>query len=388
MPILLALSASVGLAAGERNLYLIASEPSAAFSSTFPTLLYRLDGDRLTKVRTVTTQRQDTMFVRVYHDKGYAVVASKGVKVGSFLLDVIDLESVSTQASYDIDVCECSYIHSYLLSRNDSLIYVFHGYGNSIEAYQGVDLRTGEMSRDYTDLDQANQYSGANGNGSVDMGGGVSVRGVSRNGSEAVLQERETMHRLGWDLPEELELEERKVWAMQWVNTDYMRVISTHSYIPGYDRDESKERIYVFDKAVGAWSNFMFESGRFPFRSHRRWLVSEQVFGDGPEDLEFKRLDEQRFPPFLSAGQRFRFRERMPTGQFILYNSRTQELIAHDTGEPNSEVLYVDEDDRVYYRVSDELRLAQIENGELARPRVLVKSPVLWAVHWLFLGQE
>ena len=60
----------------------------------------------------------------------------------------------------------------------------------------------------------------------------------------------------------------------------------------------------------------------------------------------------------------------------------------HDTGEPNSEVLYVDEEARVYYRVSDELRRARIQDGRLEKSMVLVKVPELWAVHWLFVGHE
>ena len=39
-----------------------------------------------------------------------------------------------------------------------------------------------------------------------------------------------------------------------------------------------------------------------------------------------------------------------------------------NTGEPNSDVLYVDEDDVAWYRVSDELRQAPIQDGRLGPP--------------------
>ena len=381
---LLALMASAGLAAGEENLYLIASEPFDAPLATFPTLFYRLDGGQLTKIRTVTTQRQDTMFARVYHDKGYAVVASDGAAKGSFLLNVIDLESVSAQTSYDIDTCEgCFYIESYLLSRNDSLIYVILGRDRD-RVYRGVNLRTGAMSSDFDDRDEVHAYSGSHGNGFVDHGGGIILRNIMGVGKDAVIYEWGNARRLGWTLPDGLELRKDGSYAVQYMNNDHLRVTS----IGGHPRDSRSRLFYVYAKAGDAWSKLKLSGGLFSLRAYRHWLIAEEIYRGIPGSPELERLEVQHFPPFLSAADRLRARDIAPSGRFYLYNARTQALIIHDTGEPNSEVLYVDEDDAVYYRVSDELRRAQIEDGELARPSVLVKSPVLWAVHWLFLGKE
>ena len=123
-------------------------------------------------------------------------------------------------------------------------------------------------------------------------------------------------------------------------------------------------------------------------RAYGSWLAAEEINVYAPQRLDMESLEAQRFEPFWSAAERFQEKRAAPAGRFRLYNVRTKERIAHDTGEPNSEVLFIDENDRVYYRVSDELRLAQIDGGELARPQVLVKSPVLWAVHWLVFGTE
>ena len=163
----------------------------------------------------------------------------------------------------------------------------------------------------------------------------------------------------------------------------------------------------VFDKASRQWvtlslpgSGFPAETVRdywsgleqfgeiYPMRAYRDWLAAEEVNVYSEDNLDLEPLKTQRFPPFLSAAERFQERRVAPTGRFRLYNVRSKEIIVHDTGEPNSEVLYVDENDVVYYRVSDELRLAQIEGGKLVQSRVLVKLPEMWAVHWLFLGNE
>ena len=108
-----------------------------------------------------------------------------------------------------------------------------------------------------------------------------------------------------------------------------------------------------------------------------------------PGSLNLARLELQQFPPFLSAAVNLsQVREIAPTGRLLLCDARAKALIIHDTGEPNSEVLYVDEDDVAWYRVSDELRRAPIEDGKLGPEEVVAKAPELLAVHWLFFGRE
>ena len=385
LPFLVALTASVDLAAGEKQVYLIASEPYDEFMATFPTLLYRVDGERLTKVRTVTTQRQDTIFVAAYNELGYVVVASEGAVPGSFLLDVIDLKSVLTHKSYDIDFCaECVYISSYLRVRDGSLTYVLRGSSGAVSRYRGVDLKTGTMSSDFGLEDEGYAYSGAYGRTFVD-GPGFILDGVSAEGNEAITYDADQIYRLGWTLPDGLELKRGKTFTLQFVNNSHLRVISAGGYRP---RGLRRWGFYVFDKAAAVWSKLELSGGKFSLRAFHHWLVTEEIYYGIPPEIEFERMQGQRYRPFLSAASRMRHRKMTPTGQLRLYNARTKELIVHDTGEPNSEVLFIDENDRAYYRVSDELRLAQIDGGELARPEVLVKSPVLWAVHWLVFGEE
>ena len=382
---LLAFAAISELDADEPDVYVIASEPCDDCINRFPTLLFRLDGTELTKVRTVTTQMQDTMFIHAYHDKGYVLIGSEGSTQGTFLLDVISIDLVSAQKSYDVDVCQgCSYLSSYLLSRNNELIYVFRGGANErFDWRRGVNLKTGMMSSDLNRGHEGYAYSGAYGSGFVDWG--FVLGGVFSDNNEAVIYDESDKYPLGWSPPDELDLRLGKEFTLQFVNNDHLRVISAGGYTPVGSRNWS---FYVFNKGQGAWSKLNLSGGIFALRSYQNWLITEEIYNDTPDVLVHARLAEQRYPPFPSAADRFRIRGIAPTGRLRFYDVRKKELIVYDTGDPNSEVLYVDENDSVYYRVSDELRLAQIERGELVRSRVLAKVPEMWAVHWLFLGRE
>ena len=377
------------LAAGDRGVYVIASEPCSICLPRFPTLLFRVDGENLSKIRTVTTQSQGTIFIHAFHDKGYVFVGSEGALKGSFLLDVIDLEAVSTQESYDINMCEdCSFISTnHLQIREGSLIYLVRGAREDQDRYRGVNLKTGRISTDFGVGDEGRAYLVGPGSPFVDTN--HSPLNVFDDAREALNNVYDKKSRLGWKAPGELELALGKVAAWQLVNNDQMRTISAREFLDGESRSR-KVGYFVFDKAAGSWSRLELPKGYFPLRAHRHWLVTEEFDPEPSIELNFVELAAQFYAPFPSTASRFsmRFGGSVPTGLFRFYNLYTKEMIIHDTDEPYSEVLYVDENDMVYYRVSDELRLAQIEGGKLVHSRVLVKSPEMWAVHWLFLGRE
>ena len=383
--------ASAADCAEERNVYLIASEPTADFLGGFPTLLYRVEGGGLVKVRTVTTQRQDTRFVDVYPELGYALVGS-GIsrESGSHLLDVIDMNSVSTQKSYEIDVCDgCSYISSRMQDRHGALAYVFRGYteGRSyLGEFKGVDLKSGRIMSGFEWIDQVNAFRNGSGSSFVDH---PYAFGAIMHGNEVLEYGRESVrrHELDWARPEVKGWEPGSTFTRFLVNNDDIRLVrvSLHEEWRG---DVPGLGSYVFDKAAGEWSRLDVPGGYGPFRAFGHWLAMEDLQDFTPGSLDLERLKAHWFSPFLSAAERFEMRGYGPSGRLSFYNVRTKDLIVHETGEPNSEVLYVDEGDVAWYRVSDELRRARILGDRLGPPEVIAKGPELWAVHWLFFGRE
>ena len=213
---------------------------------------------------------------------------------------------------------------------------------------------------------------------------------------------------LAWELPPDLILGSDS-WgdsARLVVNNDHMRVIVRVPFNrPG--TQAAATMFYVFDKATAEWATLelpgsgvpkgaqthyietLDTSGTyFPMRAFRKWLAAEEIYRYEQGALDMDRLAKHQFGPFSSVAERIDKYEAAPTGRFRLYNVRTKDMIVHDTREPDSEVLYVDEDDFAWFRVSDELRRARIEDGKLGRPEVVVKTPEMLAVHWLFFGRE
>ena len=347
-----------------------------------------------------------------FHDKGYVFIGSYGAYDGAYLLDVLDGSSMSEEKAFDLDGCwGCNYATSHLIERDGRLIYMIRSYPPPYEELPdcgcpdlGVDVRTGEPIAELGANDLKYAYVGG-APGAIISDGDFSAP-IHADGRKAVVRSKGGLeaHDLDWALPPGLPMEGHPVRLV--VNNDHMRVLAelarSRFYPPGV---LATGVFHVFAKTTGQWSVLQLPGSSFPMeefrfrmrgldtsgmyfvlRPYRDWLIGEEL--QAPDALNLDPLEKQQFPPFWSAAERIREKQAAPTGRFRLYNARTQELILHDTGEPNSEVLYVDENDALYYRVSDELRLAQIKDGELARPEVLVKSPVLWAVHWLFFGTE
>ena len=386
---LLALLVSASVFSEERSIYLIASEPYDDSSFGFPTLLYRVEESRLVKVRTVTTQRQSTMFVDVFPGRGYALVGSDLRPLSSVLLDVIDMNAVSNQKSFEIEICNgCSGLGGRLLDRQGGPAYFLNGY-NDGRVYKGVSLQTGRILSDFDRTEEANAYR--TGSGSPFADGSRSFGAVVHQGDWLIYGEGDSPRRqrlVGWEEPKGYGWAPGSTITYLIVNNDDIRLISVvrHSKWEGEVRGLG---LHVQNKASREWSRLDLPGAIRSFRAFGHWLVSQEIFQYEPGSLDLERLDLQCFPPFLPAAVNLSMvREMAPSGRLFFYNEWTKEWIVHDTGDPNSEPLFVDEAGVAWYRVSDELRRAPIRDGKLEPVEVVAKAPEIWAVHWLFFGRD
>ena len=251
--------------AAEKNLYLIASEPNAnQFLRGFPTVLYRLEGERLTRVRTITTKKQDTLFVRPFHDKGLVCVGSIGAYEGAFLLDVLHLDAMAEERAFDLDGCwGCYYSTSHLLNRDGRLIYLIRSPSHREERDcacrdLAVDLRTGEAINelDAGDLKDAYAYGAPGGM----VSGGDFGAPIYADDRQAVLRSKNGLetHDLGWELPPGLKLGRYSMFqefsTRLAVNNDHMRVLTEPVINQRADGLSAARTFHVFDKASEQWS--------------------------------------------------------------------------------------------------------------------------------------
>jgi hypothetical protein len=71
-------------------------------------------------------------------------------------------------------------------------------------------------------------------------------------------------------------------------------------------------------------------------------------------------------------------------GILYLFNVQTRQYIEWNTGQGDSEVLLM-EGDTVYYRVNTGIYRTQIkQNGQIAKPVLLLKDERVPDIHWAF----
>jgi hypothetical protein len=82
---------------------------------------------------------------------------------------------------------------------------------------------------------------------------------------------------------------------------------------------------------------------------------------------------------------RFESAKLFAPGILILYNVHTQKEYRIETKQGDSEILLVD-GGHVYYRVSDEIFKAAIEEKIVGKPTLLAKGEMVPDIHWTFIG--
>lgn len=148
-------SAVHGGEAGTRHLYGIAGETYGG-GSRYPAILYRIENGDLVKVRTIVTTRQGAEFIHAFPERGYVLVLSytMGYGTGTYILDVLDLSSMSSYVRHEIDACEdCSHITAgnRLLDRGGQLILRIKSVRDDASYHTAIDVATGEIVDDLMD---------------------------------------------------------------------------------------------------------------------------------------------------------------------------------------------------------------------------------------------
>lgn len=379
--------------------------PRGSFHHTnFPVVLYRVEDGTLSKVRTIATGNQGSKFVRAYHDLNLLLVGSERISWKTLLLEVVDLSRPLSRRTHDIDPScgECTLIGAHLVKRGGRLIYLmregphhddhrwdhykielrpsnskysFHGDG---KLSRGIDLATGSTVNDLSSGVLQDSYS-FNGNNAV-MDGIPKHFDFSSQSKTFVTDEDQALHQ---SLREEIDkLPDRYNWLsvsmIQIINTDELRVLWGPSW-----NDDTISIYHVLDKGRGDLTKIVWEGNRLTPRAFHHYLVAEEA-----NLHQWEGYNPDRRAGFMTAEGRFHATSVKQTGRFYLHNVRSGTQVIHDTGEPDTEILLVSDDDVAYYRVKDELFRADIGADRLENIELVAKSPMVSHVHWLMTVLE
>ncbi len=330
---------------------------------------------------------------------GALLVVSDGAFTGSFLVDILHLDDLSRQHSVDFDVCEqCIFSEARLLDRHGRLVFyvqasTYHREHNKVRRNLGLNLHTGEFETDITRGDISYLYHTGAQSGGVDGSDIVVWIGTrERSPNQPYVKRGPKTFDLNWRLPDPFSMPQGGR-LVQLANNDQARVLFVSA---------STSRWLVFDKSSRQWSSV--PSSTFPAVGDERllgpWLVREEVL-DGHDNSAWRDADPKMdavpfWPahagddqdPFWSSEIRASLHQRTPTGRLHFYDTRTGNVVWHDTGHIDSETLLIDDRETVYFRVGDQLRVADLVDGRLANERTVVQAPEILAVHWLFQAIE
>ena len=359
------------------KIFLIAGNPAPKLiTRSFPVLLYSLEGSGVRKLRTIATQKQNAFFVRPYQEKGFVLVGSEATPT-SFLIDKIDLSSIEKEQSFEFSICkDCYYFRSHMVELGDENV-LMHVSGNSINDVlrhhiAGLNIDNGTVVKmSFDNLNSVYSFGSSGGNANS----GDRLASIYADGRKAAWGYYQKLD-LGWELPEGFNPDETDR-ILQLVNNDAIRIVTSSDLV---DRENGKNTYYINDKKNNQWSSITLDGNSLRVRGFKHWLATEEVYSSS---TEINSTASNGL--FLTASERFAYSGISPTGSLYLYDGIASRLIVHETNEPDSEVLFVDCDE-VYFRVADEIRLGHLRLDHIDNIRTLVKSPLIFAVHWLVKG--
>jgi hypothetical protein len=152
-------------------------------------------------------------------------------------------------------------------------------------------------------------------------------------------------------------------------------------------------KLYVDDRSNNRWSQVQAEGNSSILRLSGRWLTA--IVGNWSENhppnpgRNNERTEEgktDRLPPVQTLFSSFRGRNTALPGKLVLQNLADGRKIRIETGQEDSEVLWVG-DDKVLYRVNDTIYQARIDGEKLKDTTVVVKDEDVPEIHWVFWSQ-
>lgn len=385
------------LAANE--IYLISANPVMNSRDAYPSILYHLDADKaeLNRVRPITTLKQGALFVRPYHWENIVLIGSE-VQPGYLQIDIIDMSDVRMERTVEIAYCsECALLQSYLFRDDRGRIgqLVISGVMKDDVLYEylsGGDISSdsGKLHFGWSDFQYIQSYGSSGGN----VAGGDELVGVFVENKIPVYGARKKIP-LGWQLPNDLTAH-RGERMVQMLNTDSVRVITSNKMVITSADDKVQTLYYIYDKKGKSWSTKLIDGDAHRMRGFGEWVVAEESYVGFDQQKKLNKEQSDRLAIvasgivntklYASALARFKKFNIRQTGKIFLINIIENIQIELATGKSDSEVLLV-VDNKIIYRVENELRTATREGGRVIKDEVLYKGDIVPSLHWAFLSK-
>lgn len=373
------------------NLYLIASNPEMHLESeTYLSFIYKCQNDSLIVVDTLTTgAKMCPQFVRVYHEKrtiyfyeedilGGERKSFKIISMNGSLQDV-KLENFNTRINPWPN----------LISTKDEDIFVLYEelLTDTIKFY-GVKNNLETVSISPSDFN--NVYLVGNPGAPLKKDDYFLLSTNENSGVLNIPVTKTISSRPVFKLTIPLKyLPVRKKRIVVYVNTE--KILALKLFQENGGVDNIGESLYlIYNKLTYEWSELKVSGNKTRIQAFGRW-ISGSIVSNSFQGEKNSTIPEmgKKLPDIY--GPRFDVMIRTLglyyPGSLFIYNIDTEDYIEWNTGQGDSEVLFVNEK-IIFYRVDDSIFKASVELKTIGLPKLLLKDCRVRDIHWAFFNKE
>ena len=394
----------------QQTLNLLAGHPFYD-AEPFPSYLMKLNvaSKTLDTIRQLSTNKHALREVKYYPEHRKIVLIKDGwfLKNASYKeIEFINMDSLYVIKRINLDSMNYFYMNSWMFFSNPALnesIFGIELYNSKIfnrRALVGFDISTlKSRSFDIDNLKHA-QIEGTVGSCLLTFDCLAAYTNPS-NGELRIPEAFDTARRpvFSIELPKKMQPTRKELRSIV-VNTRNAFVFSLNNSGSG-ENDLGFTMLAILDKSSSRWFKQKVKGNvDYMIRSFSDWVVGtvysdlklfdkkERVREIQNKESPGKEMRRQKiYKTGMPADYRFEYFGVYSPGILYMINVRTENYIEWNTGQGDSEILLV-ENDEVYYRVNDEIFKASILKGrKLGKAKLLVKNDIVPDIHWAFLSK-
>jgi hypothetical protein len=174
------------------------------------------------------------------------------------------------------------------------------------------------------------------------------------------------------------------------VSQDYLLLVARDDLPP--EKLGASQEMFVHDRVRNRWSTIQIEGNWSESRLFGHWLATIVRMANldrkpGPGRDQERNSETDRLPNVQLQYANWAGRYYWLPGVLVLQNLADGRKIRIETGQEDSEILSVDQEN-VLYRVNDTIFQAQIVGDQLKDLVVVVKDEDVPEIHWVFWSKR
>lgn len=365
------------------KLYLISGRIYEDNPSVDKAYLLRFENNKLDTIGMLSGDSTSFRFIKAYHDLRKIVILKDGyIHNDEYVLEIISMDKPE-EMNFKIKLGDGNGLfEKNLVKYQDSLYYIFDNVGK----YRGVNIDTyGNLSfRDPSILKNAILKGVVGGLEDIKTFDYI-LLGHNAIGDSVFYSIGGKDYYYDLEIPDSLISVNKTFFATHINNDNYMVIWNESSDYKSIKR-LGWSKILIYDKKTQNWDVVKLKGNIVNVQNFNFWISGWVTEGFDNSNSFVWESPVNNFSNKLFFCERSRELAVYLPGILFLYNVATKQYLEWSTGQGDSEILYV-KNDEVYYRVNNKILKRSIicDNSTfLSEPEIIIEDDVLLGVHWFF----